>query len=148
MVNHTWYLSRIPRIYPWRKICHVEKFEISPHDRCGEFPISPHLSYEEIRNYSICGEFLDFSTSVMLEIWYFSTLQICMVFLCCFYALFSHFMLLLGQKKLFLRFTLFCREICFVTIYALLRGEKLSQKLYPWRKNDKYQVCPLVLVLV
>ena len=35
---------------------------------------------------------------------------------------------------------LFCREICFVEIYALLRGEILSQKLYPWRKNDKYEV--------
>ena len=29
----------------------------------------------------------------------------------------------------------------FVAIYALLRGEKLSQKLYLWRKNYKYQVC-------
>ena len=44
----------------------------------------------------------------------------------------------------FLRFTLFCREICFVAIYALLRGEKLSQKLYLWRKNDKYEVCASV----
>ena len=49
---------------------------------------------------------------------------------------------------------LFCCKICsfcnlrcfvqkyvFVAIYALLRGEKLSQKLYPWRKNDKEKVC-------
>ena len=43
-------------------------------------------------------------------------------------------------KSFFLRFTLLCREICFGTIYALLRGEKLSQKLGPWRKNDKYEV--------
>ena len=28
----------------------------------------------------------------------------------------------------------------FVAIYALLRGENLSQKLCLWRKNDKYQV--------
>ena len=26
-------------------------------------------------------------------------------------------------------------------IYALLCGEKFSQKLCPWRKNDKYEVC-------
>ena len=32
-------------------------------------------------------------------------------------------------KYVFLQFTLFCREICFGTIYALLRGEKFSQKL-------------------
>ena len=40
----------------------------------------------------------------------------------------------------------FCRRIvlsqnCFVAIYALLRGENLSQKLCPWRKNYKYEVC-------
>ena len=29
----------------------------------------------------------------------------------------------------------------FVAIYALLCGENLSQKLCPWRKNDKYEVC-------
>ena len=32
------------------------------------------------------------------------------------------------------------RVICFVIIYALLRGEKLSPNLYRWRKNDKYEV--------
>ena len=44
-------------------------------------------------------------------------------------------------KSVCLRFTLFCREICFGTIYALLCGEKFSRKLCPWRKNDKYEVC-------
>ena len=44
------------------------------------------------------------------------------------------------QNRLILRFTLFCRKICFVAIYALLRGEKLSKKLCPWRKKDKYDV--------
>ena len=38
--------------------------------------------------------------------------------------------------------TLFCREISFGTIYALLRGEKISEQFCPWRKNDKYEVCP------
>ena len=41
-------------------------------------------------------------------------------------------------KSVFFRFTLFCREICFGTIYVLLRGEKLSQKLGLWRKNMRY----------
>ena len=31
----------------------------------------------------------------------------------------------------------------FATIYALSCGEKLSQKVHLWRKNDKYQVCNL-----
>ena len=33
-----------------------------------------------------------------------------------------------------------CREICYDVIYALLRGEKLNQRLRMWRKNDKYEV--------
>ena len=37
-------------------------------------------------------------------------------------------------------FKLFWREMCFVAIYTLLCGEKLSQNLYLWRKNDKYEV--------
>ena len=32
-------------------------------------------------------------------------------------------------------FTQFCRDICFVAIYALLRGEKFSQKLRPVEKK-------------
>ena len=44
------------------------------------------------------------------------------------------------QNLSFMQFTLFCREICFVAIYALWRGEKLSQKFCLWRKKDKYQV--------
>ena len=43
-------------------------------------------------------------------------------------------------KSDLLQFTLFCREICFVAIYALLCGEKFNQKLCLWRKKDKYQV--------
>ena len=37
-------------------------------------------------------------------------------------------------------FTQFCRDICFVAIYALLRVEKFSQELHPWRKmtNIRY----------
>ena len=43
-------------------------------------------------------------------------------------------------KSVLLQFTLFCREICFVVIYALLCGEKLNQNLCLWRKKDKCQV--------
>ena len=52
----------------------------------------------------------------------------------------------LSAKSVCLGFTLFCREICFGTIYALLCGEKFSRKLCPWRKNDKYEVCTSVKV--
>ena len=43
-------------------------------------------------------------------------------------------------KSVFWQFTLFCRKICFVAIYVLWRGEKLSQNFSLWRKKDKYQV--------
>ena len=55
----------------------------------------------------------------------------------CFVAFYN----ILLPNQFFLQFTLFCREISFGTIYGLLRGEKFSQKLCPWRKNDKYEVC-------
>ena len=45
------------------------------------------------------------------------------------------------------RFTLFCRKIDFA-IYALLCGEKLSQKLCLWRKKDKYHVCQSVILII
>ena len=37
------------------------------------------------------------------------------------------FYAVLLQNFSFMRFTLFCREICFVAIHALWRGEKLSK---------------------
>ena len=70
----------------------------------------------EISLHMSCGDNSDFSTS------------------------FVAFSLFCCKITPFLQFTLFCREICFVAIYAFLRGEKLSQKLCPWRKNDKYEV--------
>ena len=57
----------------------------------------------------------------------------------CFVAFYA----VLLQNFSFMRFTLFCREICFVAIYALWRGEKLGQQFCLWRKKDKYQVWDL-----
>ena len=48
-------------------------------------------------------------------------------------------------------FFLCCKLHCFVTksltIYAFLREEKFRQKLYKWRKNDKYEVIWVFLSL-
>ena len=38
-------------LYSWRKNCHVEKFQLSMYDNCGE-----------IENFSTCGEISDVST--------------------------------------------------------------------------------------
>ena len=37
-------------------------------------------------------------------------------------------------------FMLFCCKVGFVSIYALLCGEKNYQKLLMWGENDKYDV--------
>ena len=90
----------------WRKICHVEKLQISIHDIC-----------EEIGN---------FSTSGMCVMWRMFPHR---YNLCCFVV-----------KSALSRFTLFCRKICFVVIYATLCRDILNQKLRMWRKYDKYEV--------
>ena len=54
----------------------------------------------------------------------------------CFVAFYA----VLLQNLSFMWFTLFCREICFVVIYVLWRGENGCQKLCLWRKKDKYEV--------
>ena len=46
-------------------ICHREKSEMSPHDRCGEFKIYLHLSCIEIWNFSTWHIFLHIS-----HMWY------------------------------------------------------------------------------
>ena len=53
---------------------------------------------------------------------------------------FCHNLHCLVAKSDLLQFTLFCRKICFVAIYALLCGEKFNQKLCLWKRKDKYQV--------
>ena len=42
-----------------------------------------------------------------------------------------------AAKSVLSQFTLFCREICFVAIYALLCGEKFNQKIVPVEKNGQ-----------
>ena len=43
-------------------------------------------------------------------------------------------------KSGYWQFTVFCQEFV-VAIYAVLCGEKFSQKMCLWRKMDKYHVC-------
>ena len=79
--------------------------------------------------------FQNFFTRPMWKISYFSTSVMCVMWkmslnmynLCCFVV-----------KLVLLRFTHSRREICFVAIYALLCGEKLSNKLPLFRK--KWQI--------
>ena len=75
------------------------------------FEISPHDQ---------CGEVSNFSTSGICVMWRMSPQ---MYNLCCFV-----------QKSVLSQFTLFCHEIHFVSIYALLFGENFDCKLRMWRK--------------
>ena len=136
----------------WRKIFHVEKFQIYMHDRCGK-----------IWNFSTCGVISNFSTLWRCgEIWHFST--------CWVISNFSTWQMWRNLKFLHIWhvydvenvfsctryvvcwqiglswFTLFSWKICFVAIYTLLCGEKLNQILRMWRKNDKYEVWILSLM--
>ena len=105
------------------KICHVEKFL--------------HMTYCHLERFSTWQIDMWKKFSIW-EMWRKSVKwRNRLSYLWCFNAYYA----VLLQNLLILRFTLFCRKICFVAIYALLRGEKLSKKLCPWRKKDKYHVC-------
>ena len=57
-----------PKLYSWRKICHVEKFQLSMYINCGE-----------IENFSTCGEISDVSTWQMWRNLKFSTYGMCVM---------------------------------------------------------------------
>ena len=100
-------------IFPCMAI--VEKLKISPH--VEKFQMSPH---------GICAEI--WNSLRMACVWCRKRCHICKI-----YAIFA-------VLSLNLLFTLFCREIYFATIFALLCVEKLSPKVHLWRKNYKYEV--------
>ena len=87
--------------------------------------ISPHVESFESSPHDICG-----------AIWNILHYQQIM---CTIYGVLSHF-ILLCCKISFIWIYAVLSQNRFVAIYALLRGENLSQKLCPWRKNDKYEV--------
>ena len=93
---------------PWRKICHVEKFLHMTHCHVDKFSTSQIVTWEK---------FLHMQIVKIYVMWRNNVYNLSRI-LRCFVA-----------KSVIFRFTLFCSEIDFVAIYALLRGEKLSQKL-------------------
>ena len=110
------FVTNITNQISGEKICHMEKFQLSMHDDCGE-----------IRNISMCGVISDFSTQQMwqnmkfLHIWHVFDVKMStrMQNLCYFVI-----------KSVFFAIYTICREICLVVIYALLRGEKIVRKLH------------------
>ena len=99
--------------------------EISPHEKYGAKSVvwRKFLHMINVDSNLSCGEMIHHLLIYQINVVFYNAY--CAVLL---------------QNRLILRFTLFCRKICFVAIYALLRGEKLSKKLCPWRKKDKYDV--------
>ena len=118
----------------WRKICHVEKFQISMHDRCGE-----------IWNFSTCGVISNFSTWQMwrnlkfLHSWHVYDAENVLKCL--------HVMLFCWKIGFVVIYAVFC-EICFDAIYALLCREKLNQRLHMWREKWQYEVWSPFLALI
>ena len=87
---------------------------------CGE--ISDFNTQQMWRNQKFCQIWRNFKILHMTDV---KKSEIYPVFGCeiCFVAIYA----------------IFCLN-CFVVISSLLCGKKLSQKLYRWRKNDKYEV--------
>ena len=83
-----------------------------------------------------CLPMTDVEKSEILHIWHVCDVENV--------AIYAKFMLF-SWKISFVKIYALCREIRFVVIYALLCGEKFIQKFCMWRKNDKYQVCVMVL---
>ena len=109
--------------YPWRK--NLSCGEISNFFTWQITEISPHVESFESSPHDICG-----------AIWNILHYQQIM---CTIYGVLSHFMLLCCKISFIWIYAVLSQNR-FVAIYALLRGENLSQKLCPWRKNDKYEV--------
>ena len=95
----------------------VEQFHISPYDRCGEYEFSLHGG---------CGEFHHLLIYQINNVYNLRCFMYIMLFCC--------------KICSFCDLRCFVEKSVFVAIYALLRGEKLSQKLCLWRKKDKYHV--------
>ena len=123
---HTWYLSPAPpAVLVEKKSVMWRNF---PHNRlsCGE---NLHMTDCHVENYlHMVNVEKNLSNGGIFHMKNVDTNQFC------------HNLHCLVAKSDLLQFTLFCREICFVAIYALLCGEKFNQKLCLWRKKDKYQV--------
>ena len=117
---HTSYLSRVHGSYPWRKICHVEKFQISIHLSWGEiWNFSPLIMWRQSRFLHItdvdkfeislhmsCGDNSDFSTS------------------------FVAFSLFCCKITPFLQFTLFCRDL------RVFAWRKIEPKIVPVEQSS------------
>ena len=92
----------------WRQICHVEKFQISMHDRCGEIQI-----------FSTYGVISDFSSWQMWR-----NLK------------FLHIWLVCDVENV--KFKLFCCKIGIIAIYALLSRNLFGRDLrtFMWGKTE------------
>jgi len=105
----------------WRNIrfpyiTDVEKSENSPHLSCEKCQISPHDRF--------VISFITKKINNVYSLWSFV----------------AFYVTSFCKNYFFANYAVLSRNL-FVAIYAFLCGEKLSPKLYMWRKNDKYQVC-------
>ena len=125
-IPHICHLYHLPDM--WRKICHVEKFQISMRDKCGE-----------IWNFSTCGVISNFAIWKMwrnlkfLHIWHVCDVEnasTCVKFMSFIVKLvlsqFMHFC----RKSVLLRFTRFCVEKSWTKNCAC--GEKKTNIRYAY----------------
>ena len=118
------YLYYLPDM--WRKICHVEKFQISLRDKCGE--IWYFSTWGVFSRNAIWDVDKSKISPLLAYVWWGEWLHMCEI----------HAFLL--QNWFCCNLHTFVADF-FVAIYAFLCGKKINQQLRSWRKNDKYQVC-------
>ena len=123
--KHTWYLSPRSPTCRWRRNLpcgEISDFNTWNFSTWRGISVFPHNRCGEMWIFAKFGEISHFSTGQMWRNLKFIQFFVIKSVLRC-----------------------FC-EIRFGAIYALLRGENFCKKLGRWRKNDKYQVCNLVLI--
>ena len=124
--HHTWYLSPRSPTCRWRRNLpcgEISDFNTWNFSTWRGISVFPHNRCGEMWIFAKFGEISHFSTGQMWRNLKFIQFFVIKSVLRC-----------------------FC-EIRFGAIYALLRGEKLSQKFVMWRKKYKYQVWWIVKLL-
>ena len=119
--------SYLSRIYPWRIFFHVEKFQISVHDRCGE-----------IWDFSTCGVISNFSTWQMWRNLIFLHMTnlygVLVVFLCCFVTFYA----------------VLWEQTNFLAIYAVLSQNLFCRdwRAFAWRNISMWEMWGKILHVI
>ena len=130
--EQTSYLSQVSQVIYVEKIVMWRIFSFPCMTIAVKLRFSLHVEKFQMPSHDRCGKI--WNSPHLACVWCRKRRHICKI-----YAIFL-------KKISFVKNEL-CREIRFVVIYALLCGEKFVQKFSMWRKNDKYEVCMILIII-